>query len=230
VKEYIKHFIKKYTSQDLVILAQEIRRTRSAIKSRRLQHSRQTKSLKYIRNLLDHKEEISLEIGAGAKKGQNGWVTLDINPNSDIYWDLTMGLPFPTGSIQRIYASHVLEHFTLREIQKLLNECLRVLIPGGHFSVCVPNANFYISAYSENKNLDPGIFFLDKPAYNFNSKIDYVNYTAYMYGHHKYMFDEMNLLALLKAAGFKNGRLRNFDSTIDLQERDFESIYVIGDK
>jgi len=230
MREYIKHFIKKYASHDLIILAQEIRRTHSTIKSRRLEHSRQTESLTYISNLLDQKEAVSLEIGAGAKKGQNGWVTLDINPNSDIYWDLNMGLPFPTDSVHRIYASHVLEHFTLREIQKLLNECLRVLIPGGSFSVCVPNANFYISAYSEDKTLDPGIFFFDKPAYNFNSKIDYVNYTAYMYGHHKYMFDEKNLLSILKDAGFKNARLRDFDSTIDLRERDFESIYAIGEK
>src|SRR5215213_7791749 len=145
--EYIKQFVKKYAPHDLRILAEELRRTYYTIKSRRLQHSRQTECLEYITNLLDQKEGVSLEIGAGDKKERNGWVTLDTNPNSDIIWDLNMGLPFPNDSVHRIYSSHVLEHFTLREIQNLLNECLRVLIPAGSFSVCVPNANIYVTAY-----------------------------------------------------------------------------------
>lgn len=228
--EFIKQLIKKYAPHDLRILAEEIRRTHFTIKARRLQHSRQAESLTYIKNLLEQKKAIFLEIGAGDKNGQNGWITLDTTPNCDIYWDLNMGLPFPADSVHRIYSSHVLEHFTLREIQNLLNECLRVLIPGGSFSVCVPNASIYISAYSEDENLDSGTFFRYKPAYHFNSKIDYVNYTAYMDGQHKYMFDEKNLPAFLKNAGFKNVRLRDFDATIDLRERDFESLYAIGEK
>jgi hypothetical protein len=44
------------------------------------------------------------------------------------------------------------------------------------------------------------------------------------------MFDEENLLYILNSKGFKNVRLRKFDPTLDLNERDFESIYAEGEK
>jgi hypothetical protein len=44
------------------------------------------------------------------------------------------------------------------------------------------------------------------------------------------MFDEENLVFILKSAGFANIRLRQFDPNIDMQERDFESIYAQAEK
>ena len=77
--------------------------------------------------------------------------------------------------------------------------------------------------------LDAKKYFGHKPAYNDTTKIDYINYTAYMDGHHKYMFDEESLLHILNAKGMKNARLRTFDPKLDMQERDFESIYAIAE-
>jgi len=90
-------------------------------------------------------------------------------------------------------------------------------VPGGTFSICVPNARLYIEAYSKSITLDESQFFGYRPAYNNTSKIDYINYTAYMNEHHKYMFDEENLLYLLKSKGFKNARVRLFDPSLDLK-------------
>ena len=53
---------------------------------------------------------------------------------------------------------------------------------------------------------------------------------AYMDGHHKYMFDEENLIHILKSKGFKNVHQRRFDPEIDRKERDFESIYAEATK
>ena len=53
---------------------------------------------------------------------------------------------------------------------------------------------------------------------------------AYMDGVHKYMFDEENLLHILKTKGFNDVKLRVFDSQIDLKSRDYESIYAQGIK
>jgi hypothetical protein len=103
------------------------------------------------------------------------------------------------------------------------------LIPGGTFSVCVPNARIYIEAYL-NSELDTDKFCFVKSAYNNTTKIDYVNYTAYMIGQHKYMFDEENLVYILKAKGMQNVHLREFNPLLDLKERDFESIYAIAEK
>ena len=62
------------------------------------------------------------------------------------------------------------------------------------------------------------------------SAIDQLNYSAYMKDEHKYMFDEENLINTLKKAGFSNAQLRKFDKTLDLQERDYESIYAVAVK
>ena len=181
-------------------------------------------SKRHIRQLLKEKQELCIEIGAGDKKGKNGWLTIDIAPNCDIYWDLRNGLPFPDASISKIYSSHLFEHLTFEEGQLLLNECKRALMPGGTFSICVPNARLYIDAYLQAGALDQTRIF--KPAFNRTTAIDYVNYMAYMAGHHKYMFDQENLLYLLKAKGFREVRQRAFDPGLDRQERDFESIYA----
>jgi predicted SAM-dependent methyltransferase len=187
-------------------------------------------SKRRISRLLREREEIFLEVGAGDKKGNNGWVTIDMTRNCDIFWDLRRGIPFPNGSISKIYSSHFLEHLSYEEGQKLLDECLRVLIQDGIFSICVPNARIYVEAYLNNFDLNTTHFLGYEQAYNNTTRIDYVNYTAYMAGHHKYMFDEENLIFVLKAKGFQNVRLRAFDPDRDLKERDFESIYAEAEK
>jgi len=105
-----------------------------------------------------------------------------------------------------------------------------VLLPGGMFSICVPNAEIYIEAYLNDRTLDNNKFFGYKPAYNNTTKIDYVNYTAYMDGHHKYMFDEENILMILRSIGFSKVCLRSFDPHLDQVARQHESIYAEGVK
>jgi predicted SAM-dependent methyltransferase len=187
-------------------------------------------SQRKIGRVLKERSEIFVELGAGDKKGVGGWVTVDISSNCDIFWDLRKGLPFPDESISKIYSSHFLEHLSFEEGQKILEECRRVLIQGGTFSICVPNARLFIEAYLNSDSLDKNQFFAHKPAYNNTTKIDYVNYIAYMAGHHKYMFDEENLPYILKSSGFRNARLRLFDPHLDLKQRDFESIYAEAEK
>lgn len=187
-------------------------------------------SKRYISRLLKENNPIFLEVGAGNKREKNEWITLDMTENCDIYWDLRKGIPFPGESISKMYSSHFLEHLSFREGQVFLKECLRVLVPGGSFSICVPNSRIYIEAYYLNKTLDPHQFFAYKPAFNNTTKIDYINHIAYMDGEHKYMFDEDNLACILMQSGFRNVRLRKFDSNIDLESRDLNSIYAEAEK
>lgn len=192
-------------------------------------------SLKYeqsklnISRLIQKGKEIFLEVGAGNKKGQNGWLTLDVNRNCDLYWDLRKGIPFPDESISKIYSSHFLEHLSFEEGQQFLDECLRTLRQGGIFSISVPDAEIYIKGYL-NGNLDRSKFLEGEPNDKYTTKIDYINYIAYMGGHHKYMFDRENLLHILEAKGFKNVHLRDFDPELDPLERLATSIYAEGIK
>lgn len=189
----------------------------SIVKAAKDQSSKQK-----IRRILKEKNEISVELGAGEKRGHGEWVTIDISNGSDIYWDLSKGIPFPTESVRMIYSSHFLEHLSFPQIQKLLDECKRVLVPGGKFSICVPSARIYLEAYVNGVTLDPE-YFSYTPAYNHTTSIDYANFIAYQGGEHKYMFDEENLLYMLRQKGFKNVRLRPFDPNLDLQSREYGS-------
>lgn len=183
-----------------------------------------------IRGLLKKGKPLFLELGSGDHPGLNGWTTVDTAPRCDVFWDLRDGLPFPDCSVAQIYSSHLFEHFTFSDGQKLLRECQRVLLPGGHFSICVPNARLYIDAYVQGRTLDATRYFRFGAAFNATTSIDAINYIAYMSGHHRYMFDEENLLHVLRLAGFKNVRARAFDAQRDSPERDAMSIYAEADK
>ena len=183
-----------------------------------------------VHRLLMGGQPINLELGSGSKKGTNGWTTIDIAPGCDMYCNLAKGIPFPESSVQNIYSSHFFEHLTYQQTQVLLGECLRVLVAGGRFSICVPNAKLYLEAYVKGTVLEEQRFLRYEPAFNHTTRIDYVNYIAYMNEDHKYMFDEENLTYLLENRGFKDVRIRDFDPALDLKERECVSIYAEGHK
>jgi len=118
------------------------------------------------------------------------------------------------------------EHIPFKNLVPFIHECHRVLKHGGELSVCVPNAGYYIKAYVENrlfkeKNEGYAPAIVDTGSY-----LDQVNYIAYMNGLHHYMFDEENLINTIKKAPFKSVLSRSFDPEIDLESRDYESVYA----
>jgi predicted SAM-dependent methyltransferase len=179
--------------------------------------------------LIKNKSEIKLELGSGNKKGKNGWTTVDI-VHSDINWDLSKGIPLPDNCVSKIYSSHLLEHIPYEQLIIFLYECRRVLKVDGEFSVCVPNFRFWVDAYKEDKLFKERKMWWQPGLIDTGSAIDQLNYSAYMKDEHKYMFDEENLINTLKKAGFSNAQLRKFDKILDLQERDYESIYAVAIK
>lgn len=185
---------------------------------------------KTVNQLIEAGSEIKLEIGAGPVKGRNGWTTLDLSDESDLFWNLRKPLPFPDASVDIIYCSHVLEHFQYAELMALLKDCRRVLKHQGLFSVSVPDASIYVYGYLNHETFDRAKYFVHKPAVISDARMDILNYMAYMDGQHCYMFDKENLVQILCRAGFASARLRDFDAALDLEERRYESIYAVGMK
>ena len=179
---------------------------------------------KKVQSILATGRPIRLDIGAG-DLNRPGWITLDITDNCDLFWDLRKGIPFPDDSVDIVYSSHLFEHMDYGSGQRLMAEVLRVLKPGGDISICVPNARIYIDAYVNGTPLPEDHDFWE-PALISREGLDLVNYVAYMGGAHLCMFDEPSLLARLERAGFTDARIRSFDPSIDLPEREFESIYA----
>jgi hypothetical protein len=119
-----------------------------------------------------------VQYGAG-QVAADGWVNFDASPTlrlqrlplvgnrvarfsgitqlfpSDIrYGDVVKGLPLRSGSVEGLYASHVLEHLALDDMRLALRESLRILKPGGAFRLIVPDLRARAKAYVEAEDGD----------------------------------------------------------------------------
>ena len=164
-----------------------------------------------------------LEIGSGPNQ-RAGWITLDMCKGADVYWDLRYKTPFEGSCFDRIYCSHVLEHFSYSDLKKLLSEVHRLLRPGGEFLIVVPDASIYIDAYLGKRSASELLQY--EPAIPSRKSMDVLNYIFYMDGHHKFMFDAENLAFHCEKAGFVNCVRRSFDPILDMAARDYESLYM----
>jgi predicted SAM-dependent methyltransferase len=159
------------------------------------------------------------------------WVATDINGNGDLQLDLTQPIPFPDNSIEKIYSSHLIEHFAYPSpMLDLLRECIRILKPGGVFSIAVPNARIFLEAYMDDGDFDREKFCSLDVGLTYKTRIDYVNFVAHMGGEHRHLFDEENLLEILEEAGFAHVKLREFESPMDRDDRRRDSVYAEGRK
>ncbi|MGA7934786.1 MAG: methyltransferase domain-containing protein [Kovacikia sp.] len=101
----------------------------------------------------------TLNLHIGGQTPHPDWKILDVEPRPEVDYvsDAANLSQFADGSIDKIYASHVLEHFhhSLNdELLSTLREWHRVLKPGGHLLVSVPDLRTLCWLYL-NPNLEP---------------------------------------------------------------------------
>jgi SAM-dependent methyltransferase len=95
-----------------------------------------------------------LNIGCGSRF-HPAWENIDFHSSSASVkaWDLRKGIPYPDGSFDVVYHSHVLEHFPRIEGCALMRECCRVLKKGGVLRVAVPDlegiARHYLQSFDQ---------------------------------------------------------------------------------
>ena len=77
----------------------------------------------------------------------DGFLNIDSDPvvNPDVVADASK-LPFDDGSVEEIYAGHLLEHFA--HYEDVLREWHRVLKTGGKITVTVPDTEKALALYS----------------------------------------------------------------------------------
>jgi SAM-dependent methyltransferase len=87
---------------------------------------------------VDGRDPVTLDLGCGDKKQYPGNLGFDLRPapGVDAVTDLSRSLPVASGSVDTIFAVHVLEH--LIDFLALVDECHRVLRPGGALHVVSP--------------------------------------------------------------------------------------------
>jgi SAM-dependent methyltransferase len=92
-----------------------------------------------------------LNVGCG-HRFHNDWTNIDLESTdpSVQQHDITKGLPFEDQKYDAVYHSHVLEHLDPTDGDRLLEECYRVLKPGGVLRIVIPNLEQIATLYLEN--------------------------------------------------------------------------------
>lgn len=176
-----------------------------------------------------------LDIGCGPNPHEQ-FINLDYGwrPEIDICWDVTKGVPLRDGAVKGVFSEHCFEHLPIESIDFVLRECYRVIEPGGHIRLIVPDGELYLTRYTEiirgsrdlklpyaTDDLFGGIY----------SPILSVNRIFRAHGH-LFIYDFDLVRQLLHRNGFVNIKKESFGSgrapqlLVDTESRAVESLYV----
>lgn len=93
-----------------------------------------------------YQDWIKLEFGPGRNGDppiKKPHATIGLNPSadpkSDLYWDLSKGIPLPDNCIDEAFGNQFLEHIGGKNRIHFMNECYRVLKSGGIVTFDVPH-------------------------------------------------------------------------------------------
>ncbi len=92
-----------------------------------------------------------LNLGCG-NNFRKEWINIDFTSRSEYVTahNLLMGIPFNDNEFDVVYHSHLLEHFPKNKALGFINECYRVLKPGGIIRIAVPDLERIVKLYLEN--------------------------------------------------------------------------------
>lgn len=131
----------------------------------------------------------------------HGW------PGHVKFLSLTRRLPFRTDSIDGIYASHVLEHLHFSDAKIFLEECLRILRPGGILRLVVPDLEHQARTYLASGDPTAALAFnramLFRPEEAPDSLFLKLKLALADFHSHKFMYDEKFLADLLHEKGYR---------------------------
>lgn len=147
------------------------------------------------------------------------------------YCDAARRIPHDDGSVDAIYASHMLEHLDRVEARAFLAECRRVLRPAGILRLAVPNLRNAAYNYLRLNDADGFLrhlqFDLDKP----RGPVAHLRRMLTGGRGHHWMYDADSLVALVAGLGFadvellEEGRTRIAEpGDLDLNEREADSL------
>ena len=158
---------------------------------------------------------IKLHLGSGNINLQ-GWINIDARNSSHIHIlekDFKLEA-FADNSISEIYLCHVLEHFTIPEIENLLEIFSKKLLLGGVLRISVPDFDSILKIYQLSKNnidkIHPILLGGQDHIYNF----------------HKSIFNERNLTKLLTKKNFGNIKKWNTKQIFGSNIGDYSNEYV----
>lgn len=139
-----------------------------------------------------------------------------LSKNFFVHHDLFYGIPLQDQIADFVYSSHFLEHLDRRTGRRLLEECLRVLKPGGVLRIAVPDLECAWEMYKrgEKERMIHDFFFAEEMT---------------GFGQHRYGYDYDMLSTTLRDIGFAQIQKSGFKegATPDLQLLDNRGDYTL---
>ena len=157
----------------------------------------------------------SLEIGPGRHR-IDGFETVNVVGGLDVDYvcDASRHLPFPDGTFDIVYASHVLEHIPWFDSERVLREWARVTKGGGRLEIWVPDGELICETILTHSRGTPNEAHLDgwqmknpesDPYLWANGRLFYGANNKYP-SWHKAVFTEASLAKLFSRIGLKDIR------------------------
>ena len=167
---------------------------------------------------------IRLHLGSGGER-KAGWVNVDLLGDPvDVAWNLASPLPFEPMSVDAVFHEHLLEHMPLQAGAALMQECYRVLKPGGILRIGVPDAGQLIRSYAGDRT------YLEERRPGRPTAMMAVQELFYWHRHCA-MFDGETLRLFFQASGFADPEEREFGNSDigqapDTERRRDETLYM----
>jgi predicted SAM-dependent methyltransferase len=159
-----------------------------------------------------------------------GWINSDVKdgPGIDLVADIRKGLPLTEASVDYAVSIHALPEFSYPELDTVLGELRRVLVPGGVLRLGLPDLTKGIDAYLRG---DLDYFKVDADEVRSAGGRFIVH--MLWYGYSRTLFTVDFMLELLEKAGFVDARECAFQTTwsgyeeiVALDNRPEESLFV----
>lgn len=169
-------------------------------------------------------DEPKLHFGAGPMRLE-GWLNTDLI-TGDAYVNLNRRLPADDGVFAYAFGEHVIEHLLESTGHELLSELHRVLRPGGVLRLATPDLVKLIAVYEDrNPEVDRATYarYLDEiTGKRHEHACQILNDDLRLWGH-LYVYDEEDLSAKLREAGFASVSRVEPGSSSHSALRDLES-------
>jgi predicted SAM-dependent methyltransferase len=151
----------------------------------------------------------------------NGWLNTDFYPMTKniVFLDVTEPFPFKDNTFDYILNSHLIEHITFNDGQFMINECHRVLKPGGKLRIGTPDLDVIIELFIQKKSEDQQDF-MKLMIKKINQDIDHSQETfvinkVFCGDEHKFIYNYHTLKNAMEDAGFKNITRHKFGESND---------------
>jgi SAM-dependent methyltransferase len=130
-------------------------------------------------------------------------------PDNVEYGDIATGLPIADSSVKLLYCSHILEHLSLVDLRSSLQNCYRILQPGGIFRFVLPDLEYLAWQYVNSTDPDAALQFMQNTWMGIEHRQRHpIGFLKEWLGgsQHLWMWDYKSLVRELSGVGFEQIR------------------------